>query len=58
LLISRHFFQRSTVDLPISREQLPSHGTKQLAADLLNASGGGLPERAKKARERTETRAC
>jgi hypothetical protein len=43
------------MDLPISREQLPSHGMKQLVADLLNASGGGLPERAKKARQRTET---
>ncbi|KAG0535606.1 hypothetical protein BDA96_04G380500 [Sorghum bicolor] len=36
-------------------EQLASHGTKQLAADLLNTSGGGLPKRVKKARERTET---
>jgi hypothetical protein len=43
------------VDLPISREQLPSHGTKQLAADLLNASGGELAERAKEASEQTET---
>jgi len=43
------------MDLPISREQLPSHGMKQLVADLLNASGGGLPKCAKKARERTET---
>jgi len=43
------------MDLLISREQLPSHGMKQLVADLHNASGGGLPERAKKARAWTET---
>ena len=55
LPISKYFFQRPTVDLPISREQLSSHGTKQLAADLLNASGGELPKHAKEPYERTET---
>ena len=55
LVNPRHFFQRPTVDLPISREQLSSHRMKQLAADLLNVSGDGLPECAKKAHEQTET---
>jgi hypothetical protein len=36
-------------------EQLPSHGMNQLATDLHNASGGGLPEHVKKVREQTET---